>query len=253
MILLKYRQSVLKYLLLIFIIILGYFYFSENFENIIHSDFFKRLEKSVQSSKAKFIDNKNQQEKNQQNVMLHQKPLHQESLASESLSSQFYEENVPVYSGSIQVTSGVTFKMITPTDDGWRKRIVRDIRLYGVETCETRQFATRNGIKWPCGAFVTAWLVSKTIDKNVTCRQARVIQQIHYAQCFVNGVDLARLGLAEGLMVLTKDQHNFPSPADYKNLQFTAQKEQIGLWSSQFQQPEEWRRDHGSYNPIDHN
>nr|WP_246257456.1 nuclease [Bartonella gabonensis] len=170
----------------------------------------------------------------------------------ESLSRQFYEENVPVYSGAIEVTSGVTFKMITPVDEGWRKRIMRNICLYGVETCEIRQFAARNGVKWPCGAFVTAWLVTKTIDQNVTCRQARVIKQVHYAQCFVDGVDLARLGLSEGLMVLTKDQHNFPSPADYKNLQLTAQKAQVGLWSSQLQQLEDWRRDNGSYNPIDH-
>ncbi|WP_372712432.1 nuclease [Bartonella machadoae] len=135
-----------------------------------------------------------------------------------SLSTQFYEENVPVYSGAIQVTSGITFKMVTPIDEGWRKKIVRNIRLYGVESCETRQFASRNGIKWPCGAFITAWLVTKTIDKNVTCRQTRVIKQVYYAQCFVDGVDLARLGLAEGMMVVTKDQLHFPSPADYKDL-----------------------------------
>ncbi|WP_212112490.1 nuclease [Bartonella queenslandensis] len=245
--LLKYFRLAPKYLILIYIIIFGIIYLSKNNEQLIQTVFFhvkeNTIEKPVQNLKLQSTDYKNQQDANQQNVSLYPEPL----------SSQFYEENVPVYSGSIQVTSGVTFKMITPVDEGWRKKIVRDIRLYGVETCETRQFASRNGVKWPCGAFVTAWLVSKTIDKNVTCRQSRVIQQIHYAQCFVDGIDLARLGLIEGLMVLTKDQHNFPSPADYKNLQSVAQKAKNGLWSSQFQQPEEWRRDHGSYNPIDHN
>ncbi|PIT69229.1 nuclease [Bartonella tribocorum] len=246
MILFKHFRSVLKYIVLICVVILGHFYLSENTEQLIQAFFHVKentIEKPVQNLKSQLTDYKNQQDANQQNMVLHPEPL----------ASQFYEENVPVYSGAIQVTSGVTFKMITLVDEGWRKKIVRNIRLYGVETCETRQFASRNGIKWPCGAFVTAWLVSKTIDKNVTCRQARVIQQVHYAQCFVDGVDLARLGLIEGLMVLTKDQHNFPSPADYKNLQLTAQKAQNGLWSSQFQQPEDWRRDHGSYNPIDHN
>ncbi|WP_425277470.1 nuclease [Bartonella queenslandensis] len=215
---------------------------SHHTENFMQFSFFQIPEKTIETP----VKNLNTQliyYGNHQDVDLHTK----------TLVSQFYEENVPVYSGAVQVTSGVTFKMITSVDDGWRTRIVRNIRLYGVETCETRQFASRNGIKWPCGAFVTAWLVSKTLDKNVTCRQARVIQQIHYAQCFVDGIDLARLGLSEGLMVLTKDQDNFPSPADYKNLQSAAQKAQNGLWSSQFQQPEEWRRDHGSYNPIDHN
>ncbi|EJF93822.1 hypothetical protein MEE_01422 [Bartonella elizabethae F9251 = ATCC 49927] len=247
MIIFKQFRSVSKYIVLICLIVLGYFYLSENNEQIVQTFSLKGpeklREKTVQNPESQLKDDANQQNINQQNGALLQQPL----------ASQFYEENVPVYSGAIEVTSGVTFKMITPTDDGWRKRIVRNIRLYGVETCEVRQFASRNGVKWPCGAFVTAWLVSKTIDKNVTCRQTRVIKQIHYAQCFVDGVDLARLGLAEGLMVLTKDQHNFPSPADYKNLQSTAQKEKNGLWSSQFQQPEDWRREHGSYNPIDHN
>ncbi|WP_429136315.1 nuclease [Bartonella heixiaziensis] len=241
MILLKYLRTAPKYIVLIYIIIFGYFYFSQHTEKLMQSSFFKVPEKTienpVQNPKSQLIDYANQQ-----NVVLHPEPL----------ASQFYEENVPVYSGAIQVTSGVTFKMITLVDDGWRKKIIRDIRLYSVESCEMRQFASRNGVKWPCGAFVTAWLVSKTIDKKVTCRQARVIQQVHYAQCFVDGVDLARLGLAEGLMVLTQDQHNFPSPADYKTLQSVAQKAQNGLWSSKFQQPEDWRRDHGSYNPIDH-
>ncbi|WP_375650977.1 nuclease [Bartonella sp. OT172YNZD] len=243
MIFLKHLRASSKYIVLIYIIIFcGLFYLSKHTEKLIQSSFFKvsekTIEKPVQNPKSQLIDYKNQQ-----NVVLHSEPI----------ASQFYEENGPVYSGSIQVTSGVTFKMITLVDDGWRKKIIRDIRLYGVESCEMRQFASRNGVKWPCGAFVTAWLVSKTIDKKVTCRQARVIQQVHYAQCFVDGVDLARLGLAEGLMVLTKDQHNFPSPADYKNLQFAAQKAQNGLWSSKFETPEDWRRDHGSYNPIDHN
>ncbi|WP_156851097.1 nuclease [Bartonella refiksaydamii] len=236
----KSLRSSFKYLIFIYIIIACIFYFSQNSENFIQNSFVQKVKKTVEKQFQE-LDLKLTDQANQGEVPSH----------SESLSTQFYEENVPVYSGAIQVTSGVTFKMITPIDEGWRKRIIRNIRLYGVETCETRQFASRNGIKWPCGAFVTAWLVTKTIDKNVTCRQARVIKQVHYAQCFVDGVDLARAGLAEGVMVLTKDQHHFPSPADYKNLQFAAQKAQMGLWSSEFEQPEEWRRDNGSYNPID--
>ncbi|WP_254492438.1 nuclease [Bartonella sp. B1099] len=238
----KTSRSAFKYLIFIFFIFSAVFYFRKYFEDFMQSPVVQKIQKTVEKQFQE-TDLKRHDYAQGQDVS---SPL-------ESLSRQFYEENVPVYSGAIQVTSGVTFKMITPTDDGWRKRIMRNIRLYGVETCEVRQFASRNGVKWPCGAFVTAWLVSKTIDKNVTCRQTRVIKQIHYAQCFVDGMDLARLGLAEGLMVLTKDQHNFPSPADYKNLQLTAQKEKNGLWSSQFQQPEDWRREHGSYNPIDHN
>ncbi|WP_455465771.1 hypothetical protein [Bartonella sp. B39] len=92
---------------------------------------------------------------------------------------------------------------------------------------------------------------SKTMGKNITCRQVRIIQWGYDAQCFVDGVDLARLGLAEGMMVLTKDQRHFPSSADYKILQFSAQKIQSGLWSSKFDQPEDSRKANSTYTPFD--
>ncbi|WP_208431436.1 hypothetical protein [Bartonella doshiae] len=159
--------------------------------------------------------------------------------------------NAVTFKGMASVTSGVTFRLLTPVAASWRKHITHNIHLYGVDTCAPRQKAKLNNQVWPCGVVTTAWLVTKTLGKHVSCRQAVVHNGIHYAQCFVDGVDLAQLGLAEGMMIVTKDQRNFPSPADYKSLQLVAQKAQKGLWSSEFQQPEDWRRDNGTYNPID--
>ncbi|WP_420864901.1 nuclease [Bartonella schoenbuchensis] len=232
----KIFRSWFKYLILTYIIVVVTFTFSKNTKNFIELPFIQE---------AKFIIEKQFRDPDLKFTFDSDKPI------KISGSSQLHKENTPAYSGAIQVTSGVTFKMITPVDEIWRKRIIRRVQLYGVESCEPRQFALRNGVQWPCGFFVTAWLVSKTIDKNVTCKQARVVKQIHYAQCFVDGVDIASLGLSEGMMLLPKDQHNFPSPAHYKELQFSAQKAKIGLWSGDFEHPEDWRRRNGTYNPID--
>ncbi|AGF74923.1 nuclease (SNase-like) [Bartonella australis AUST/NH1] len=161
------------------------------------------------------------------------------------------DETLPVYSGFIQVTSGSSFKMITPVDEPWRKRIMRRVRLYGVESCEPRQFAVYNGIKWPCGSVATAWLVTKTLNQNVVCQTAKVVNQIHYAQCLVSGVDIARLGLSEGMMILSLDQKDFPSPSQYKQTEYSAKIAGVGIWSSEFDRPEAWRRQYGNYNPLD--
>ncbi|WP_336279629.1 thermonuclease family protein [Bartonella sp. CB175] len=158
--------------------------------------------------------------------------------------------NAVVFNGMASVTSGVTFKLITPVAEPWRTHIVRHIHLYGVDTCAPRQKAKLNDQEWPCGAVTTAWLVTKILGKKLSCKQAIVKNGINYAQCFVQGVDLAEAGLAEGMLVVSKDSEN-PIPIQYLSAEETARKNKVGLWSSDFTQPLKWRRDNGSYNPFE--
>ncbi|WP_409360994.1 hypothetical protein ACRPOS_006650 [Bartonella heixiaziensis] len=158
-------------------------------------------------------------------------------------------DNVAVFQGRASVTSGVTFRLFTPVAQSWRKHIVRNIHLYGVDTCAPRQKAKLNNQEWPCGAVTTAWLVTKTLGKDLSCRQALMHNGISYAQCFVQGVDLAEAGLAEGMLVLSKESKN-PVPAQYLSAEKTARNNKVGLWSSDFTDPSQWRRDNGSYNPF---
>ncbi len=98
-----------KYLIFIYIIIFIVLYFRQNatdfMQNTVVQKIQKTVEKQFQESDLKMYDHKQEM-----------------PLPLESLPKQFYEENVPVYSGAIQVTSGVTFKMITSMDEGWRKK-----------------------------------------------------------------------------------------------------------------------------------
>ncbi|AFR26679.1 hypothetical protein RM11_0973 [Bartonella quintana RM-11] len=157
--------------------------------------------------------------------------------------------NRDIFHGKASVTSGVTFKLVTPVAQSWRTHITRNIHLYGVDTCAPRQKAKLSDQEWPCGAVTTAWLVTKTLGQDLSCKQALMRNGIHYAQCFVEGIDLAEVGLSEGMLVLSKENKN-PVPGQYHSAEEAARNNKVGLWSSDFAEPVQWRRDHGSYNPF---
>ncbi|WP_273721031.1 MULTISPECIES: hypothetical protein [unclassified Bartonella] len=166
-----------------------------------------------------------------------------------NLQNSVLRGNTTVFQGKVSVTSGVTFKLLTPVAQSWRKHMTRNIHLYGVDSCAPRQKAKLNDQEWPCGAVTTAWLVTKTLGRSLSCKQALMHNGISYAQCFVDGVDLAEAGLAEGMLVLSKESKN-PVPTQYRYAEESARNNKIGLWSSEFTEPFQWRRDNGSYNPF---
>ncbi|AGF76298.1 nuclease [Bartonella vinsonii] len=187
----------------------------------------------------------------------------EEKKPMETLTKQRFTKNEPalhlqknvllnngvVFQGKAFVTSGVTFKLFTPVAQSWRKHITRTVHLYGVDTCALRQKAKLNDQEWHCGVVTTAWLVTKTLGQNLSCKQALMHNGISYAQCFIEGIDLAEVGLAEGMLVLSKENKN-PLPVQYRIAEETARNKKIGLWSSEFTKPSQWRRDNGSYNPF---
>ncbi|WP_375687701.1 MULTISPECIES: hypothetical protein [unclassified Bartonella] len=166
-----------------------------------------------------------------------------------SVSLNDVANNAVVFHGKASVTSGVTFKLLTPAAQSWRSHISRDIHLYGVDTCAPRQKARLNDQEWPCGVVTMAWLVTKTLGQDLSCKQALMHNGVYYAQCFVQGVDLAEAGLTEGMFVLSKEGKN-PIPVRYHHAEEKARGNKIGLWSSDFTEPLKWRRDNGSYNPF---
>lgn len=165
------------------------------------------------------------------------------------LKKNFLLNDTVVFHGTASVTSGVTFKLFTPVAQSWRRHMTRNVHLYGVDTCAPRQKAKLNDQEWPCGAVTTAWLVTKTLGRNLSCKQAFVHNGIFYAQCFVDGIDLAETGLLEGMLVISKDRKN-PVPQQYRSAENIARNNKIGLWSSHFIEPLKWRKNNGSYNPF---
>ena len=108
-------------------------------------------------------------------------------------------ERLPeMVTGKAQVYDGVTFDLI---QNDARHRTVTRIRLEAVDACEVRQKARFAEVDWPCGAVAAAWLTSQTLTKEIECRPTRVLSGGGFrAQCYVDGVEIAGLGLGRGCM-----------------------------------------------------
>lgn len=155
--------------------------------------------------------------------------------------------------GHAQVYDAFTFDLVPPVSGQSRYRASTRIRLEGVEGCQLRQTAELDGVRWPCGVVGAAWLVSQTIGLEIECRPTRVLSGFssgYYAQCFVAGADLGASGLSAGMLVRAapEGETDLPGYAEFEN---GAKLSERGLWSSRFDEPADWRRANGSYNPLD--
>lgn len=158
--------------------------------------------------------------------------------------AQGFPESV---TGKAQIYDGVTFDLM---QDGGRYRTATRIRLEAVDACELRQKARLGDVDWPCGTVATAWLASRTLLKEVECLPTRVLLGGGYrAQCYVDGTDIAASGLGQGMYVLAVPEHEDPPPG-YAEIEAKAKAASAGIWSSEFMTPAEWRRAHGTYNPL---
>ncbi|WP_175868933.1 hypothetical protein [Bartonella gabonensis] len=198
-----------------------------------------------QEKKLSQLNTEQSLEKNESTVEKNKPALERQK----SVASNDVAPNTVVFHGRASVTSGVTFKLLTPSAQSWRSHLTRDIHLYGVDTCAPRQKAKLKDQEWPCGAVTMAWLVTKTLGQDLSCKRAFMHNGVYYAQCFVQGGDLAEAGLTEGMLILSKEGKN-PIPAQYHHAEEKARDNKIGLWSSDFTEPLKWRRDNGAYNPF---
>ena len=162
--------------------------------------------------------------------------------------SEAFGKGLPeTISGKAQVYDGVTFDLI---HNGERYRTATRIRLEGIDACELRQKAPHAEVDWPCGAVATAWLASHTLAKELECQPTRVLSGGGYrAHCYVDGTDIAAAGLGQGMYVVAVPEREAPPP-DYAEAEARAKAASAGIWSSEFMMPGQWRRAHGTYNPI---
>ena len=112
------------------------------------------------------------------------------------------------------------------------------IRLFGIDAVESSQRCTRNGQQWNCGrdsAFALADRIGQhTIDclGNDRDRYGRLV-----AVCFSGAEDLNRWMVAQGWAVAYRHYS-----MDYVGDEEQAKAACLGLWSSSFQMPWDWRK-----------
>jgi len=153
--------------------------------------------------------------------------------------------------GKAQVVDGDTFDLIYEAPLAGRYRQTSRIRLDAVDACESTQSAMYDEIRWPCGAVATAWLVAKTMGKEVSCQPSRIDSYGRYlARCTVDGADIGLAGLSEGLMIIYRHRDQLIAPA-YEQAETLARSSKRGMWLSEFADPYNYRKLNGSYNPFD--
>lgn len=108
------------------------------------------------------------------------------------------------------------------------------IRLLGIDAPELAQTCkTAKGADWPCGRVARDRLAALIRSGTLTCdAQGRDKYRRILATCSVDGRDIGKLMVAEGLAV---------SSDDYWREQEAAKARHLGLWQGAFQQPRAWR------------
>lgn len=129
--------------------------------------------------------------------------------------------------------------------DGRRFRDVETgaiYRLYGIDTCAPGQTARLGRQPWPCGAVATAWLVTATLNRWLSCATVREEAGEHLARCAsASHPDLAAGMIRDGVAVTLPSGGFDPVIRAYGVAEREARKAYRGLWASTFQMPWEFR------------
>lgn len=135
------------------------------------------------------------------------------------------QQNPTEFIGFAKVADGDSLEM-----DGQR------IRLIGVDAPEGQQYCTRSGQRWACGTAAARALRQKLSGRTVTCTSVELDQfERALARCEVDGEDLNAWLVRNGWAV---------SFGSYFAEERKAKEEKLGIWASEFQIPQDWRRDH---------
>nr|WP_237453072.1 thermonuclease family protein [Qipengyuania vulgaris] len=110
-------------------------------------------------------------------------------------------------------------------------------RLFGIDAVEKHQTCDRDGQAWSCGADASSALAALVERGSVNCTQRTVDQYGRVvATCLVGGHDLAEQMVRQGYAVALRD---FSSA--YVSAEDAARGRGVGIWSSDFQKPSEFR------------
>jgi endonuclease YncB( thermonuclease family) len=113
------------------------------------------------------------------------------------------------------------------------------VRLLAIDAPELDQSCTdANGTEWACGVKARAFVVGLVRNRTATCARAgRDRYGRALAKCEVDGTDIGRAIVEAGWAV---------AEADYAAFAAGARIAKRGIWEGQFDDPAEWRRNHGN-------
>jgi len=149
------------------------------------------------------------------------------ALAALAAAGWFVRREAPDIAGTAQIIDGDSLVVAGV-----------EIRLYGIDAPEYRQYCFRRGRPWRCGIDATRTLRALIASRPVACR-AR--EEDRYgrtvATCAVAGADLGAAMVAGGHAV---------AYGAYQLEERAARNAGRGIWSSRFETPADWRAKHRS-------
>jgi endonuclease YncB( thermonuclease family) len=115
------------------------------------------------------------------------------------------------------------------------------IRLKGIDAPEMAQVCSRSAHSYSCGEVARRALIDLVSKAQVQCRAAgRDRYQRVLARCTVNGSDIGARMVEEGWAV--------SYGRDYEREEARARSRAAGLWSGEFERPQDWRRENSGRN-----
>ena len=112
------------------------------------------------------------------------------------------------------------------------------IRFTGIDTPELKQTCNKNSEIINCGIEAKQLLIDKIGNDKVTCiREGKDQYKRTLAECFVNDLSLSRFLVREGYaFAYRKYSEKFINDEDF------AKKNNMGMWSMNFEYPWDWRK-----------
>ena len=115
-----------------------------------------------------------------------------------------------------------------------------DIRLFGIDSPESRQSCVRGGISWNCGGEAAEALRALTGGKDVSCLvKDHDVYGRSVATCKVGRMDLALALLQAGMTTALPG-----ADPEYRDAEEAARRRGAGLWAGPFENPAAWRAAH---------
>lgn len=120
----------------------------------------------------------------------------------------------------------------------------RRLRLIGIDAPEARQICNRSGRDWACGRAATGALRAMLRQGGAVCTTAGLDKyQRWLVRCEAQGVSINAEMVRQGWAV---------DYGGYGREEGEARRERVGLWSSEFETPQEWRRAQRGDVGLDH-
>ena len=112
------------------------------------------------------------------------------------------------------------------------------IRFKGIDTPELKQTCSKNNETIYCGIDARKLLINKIGKKKVHCiKEGKDQYKRTLAECFINDLSLSKFLVREGYaFAYRKYSKKFINDEDF------AKKNNIGMWSMNFEYPWDWRK-----------